>query len=144
MSRERVLENFYMCKSARHEAYYNYLMVKEGKLVPMLQQGVNSVKSSMTNMANKATMHMGNYRVAPGGPVLGKSFDAGLGGGTPAQLLKRNRSTAVNQLMTNPHVRQQAIADAKVQGMNLLTQAQVGGGKWAVARQLGRNLDMVF
>lgn len=144
LSKQAALENFYMCKSARHEAYYNYLMVKEGKLLPILQRGVNSVQSGLTNMANKATMRMGNYRVAPGGPVLGQSFDAGLAGGTPAHLLERNRSIAVNQLMTNPHVRQQAMADIKVQGMNLLTQAQVGGGNWAVARQLGSNLDMLF
>lgn len=143
MHRTQALDNYYLLKTAsrrRDCAYGNYLLVKEGKLMPMLQRGVSTVKSGVTNVANKATMHMGKYRVAPGGPVLGKSFDAGLGGGTPAELLKRNRATAANQLMTNPHVRQQAVSDATTQGIHLLTQAQVGGGNWALARQFGQQM----
>ena len=32
LEKESALKNFYMYKSARDEAYYNYLMVKEGRL----------------------------------------------------------------------------------------------------------------
>ena len=134
MHRTQALDNYYLLKTAsrrRDYAYGNYLLVKEGKLMPMLQRGVNTVKSGVTNMANKATMHMGNYRVAPGGPALGNLYQAGLG---------RNRSLVANQLMTNPHVRKQAVSDATTQGMHLLTQAQVGGGNWEIARQLGQQM----
>ena len=141
LSKHAALENFYMVKHAhlydysRDEAYYNYLLVKEGAWLKTFKQGV-------TNIANKATLHMGNYRTAPGpaGTKLGKSFDAGASAGNQQALMQSNRALAKNQLLHNPFVRKQALTDVKMRGMGLLTKAQVGEGNWALARQLGSQI----
>lgn len=129
-------------------ALENFYLVKEGKLAPAwidkTKKAVDAIKqttaNATANAANQATLYMGRYRVTPGGATLGKSFDAGAGAGNMQTLMASNRKLAVQQAMNNPHVRKQMMADLQTRGMEVMRNAQVGGGNWAIARKLSNQL----